>query len=270
MSTEADVISATGSPVSRRSILMDLRALGVTEGDTLIVHSSLSALGWVIGGAQAVVEALLDATTASGTVVMPTQSMGSSDPAGWSNPPVPVEWHEQIRAEMPVFDPALTPTGGMGRIVDCFRRHPQSVRSTHPLVSFAANGATAAAIVGEHPLTPSLGDMSPLGRLYDQRAKVLLIGAGHASNTSLHLAEYRATWPTKQMERQAVALLSDGERIWHEFEDVELDVEDFAQIGEAFAATGAERSGPVGQATARLCDQRELVDFAVEWMETNR
>lgn len=270
MPHESDVIAGTAAPVTKTSILADLRTLGVDTGDNLIVHSSLSSLGWVVGGAQTVVEALLDAVTAEGTVVMPTQSTGSSDPAGWSNPPVPVPWFEEIRREMPVFDPDLTPTSRMGRIVECFRGHRSTHRSDHPLVSFAANGAAAAEITADHPLTPSLGEGSPLGRLYERHARILLLGVSHASNTSLHLAEYRADWPAKTMEPQGVPRIIDGERVWYEFEDLVLDEEDFGQIGDAFAATGGDIRGRVGQATARLCSQRELVDFATDWIGRNR
>lgn len=67
MTTESDIIAATTSPITRRSMLADLRELGIVAGDTLIVHSSLSAIGWVVGGAQAVVEVLLEATTTDGS-----------------------------------------------------------------------------------------------------------------------------------------------------------------------------------------------------------
>lgn len=100
--------------------------------------------------------------------------------------------------------------------------------------------------------------------------KVLLLGVTHASNTSLHLAEYRADWPGRTTDRQGVPRIIAGARIWHEFEDLVLDQEDFDQIGDAFAATGGETRGRVGQATARLCSQRELVDFATDWIRRNR
>jgi aminoglycoside 3-N-acetyltransferase len=119
-------------------------------------------------------------------------------------------------------------------------------------------------------LTPSLGAGSPLGRLYDRHARVLLLGVTHLSNTSLHLAEYRADWPGKTMERQGVPRIVDGERVWFEFEDLALDEADFDEIGAAYAATGGETRGHVGQADARLCPLRELVDFATDWMTHNR
>lgn len=268
--TEADAIAATPSPVTVATLRRDLRALGLGPGAVVIVHSSLRALGWVAGGAQAVVQALLEMVGDEGTVVMPTQSTHLSDPAGWSNPPVPAHWVPLLREALPAYDPYLTMTRDMGQIVECFRHHPATLRSTHPTVSFAANGAQAAALVGIHPLTPSLGEGSPLGRLYEADALVLLLGVGHANNTSLHLAEHRATWASKANVSQGAPMLVDGERRWVTYEDLEARDDDFVLVGAAFGATGAERAGPVGAGTARLMRQRDLVDFAVAWMTTHR
>ena len=60
MASEQTAISSSDKPVTVDSLVVDLRRLGIGEGDIVIVHSSLSALGWVCGGAQAVVQALLD------------------------------------------------------------------------------------------------------------------------------------------------------------------------------------------------------------------
>lgn len=269
MSSEANSIAATDAPATVRSLIADLRQLGLADGDVVIVHTSLSALGWVAGGAQAVVEALL-ATVGSGTVVMPTQSGHLSHPAAWSKPPVPPQWVETLSEELPAYDPYLTPTRSMGQVVECFRHHPDAIRSPHPTVSFAAAGPHADNIVGAHPLSPGLGESSPLGRLYELDAKVLLLGVGHGNNTSLHLAEHRASWVGKSTYTEGSPVNVDGERRWVTYDDLDINEDDFPLLGDAFAATGAERSESVGAGDGRLLSQRAVVDFAVQWMNENR
>ena len=270
MPSEADAIAATSAPATVASLVRDLAALGVDPGGVVIVHSSLSALGWVAGGPQSVVEALLDVVGPSGTIVMPTQSGQLSDPAAWSRPPVPKPWIDLLHDGLPAYDPYLTPTRGMGQVVECFRQHRATIRSAHPTLSFAACGPQAEAIVGTHPLSPGLGETSPLGRLYDLDAQVVLLGVGHAHDTSLHLAEHRASWPGKTTIREGAPVQRDGRREWVVYDDLELDEGDFDQIGDAFAATGSERTGKVGAGTGRLSRVRALVDFAVEWMNEHR
>ncbi|HTK12142.1 MAG TPA: AAC(3) family N-acetyltransferase, partial [Ktedonobacteraceae bacterium] len=101
--TEQNVIQKTLMPCTRESLAHDLRMLGVEAGMTLEVHSSLSKLGWVCGGPVAVVQALLDVVTGTGTLVMPTHSSNYTDPAKWSNPPVPQTWWPILYEQMPAF-----------------------------------------------------------------------------------------------------------------------------------------------------------------------
>jgi aminoglycoside 3-N-acetyltransferase len=268
--SESDTIDAVDRPATVASLTDDLRQLGVHEGEVVIVHSSLSRLGWVAGGAQAVVQALMTVVGPTGTVAMPTHTAHLTDPARWTNPPVPADWVATIRAEMPAFDRALTPTREMGEVVECFRHHSRSLRSDHPTESFAANGPMASRIIDHHPLTPAMGEGSPLHHLYDLDASVLLLGVDHANNTSLHLAEYRSSWPSKHTYTEGVPMMVDGGRQWVQFEDLAIDADDFATIGDAFAATGRERQGPVGAGVGRHFSMRTVVDFAVDWMSTHR
>lgn len=269
--SERDVVEATPEPATVGSLVRDLRALGVTSGTTLVVHSSLTALGWVAGGAHAVVLALGEAAGPDGTIVMPSHSTGLSEPSHWQNPPVPETWWKTIRSEMPAFDPRVTPTRGMGVIADTFRAQEGAIRSNHPHSSFTARGPRAAEITRDHALDSGLGEGSPLARLYDLDAHVLLLGVGHDRNTSLHLCEYRAEFPSKKTMRQGAPVLVAGERRWAEFQDLDWDEDDFVALGAAFEQeAGAVRVGRVGTGEARLMRQRELVDFGVRWMEQNR
>lgn len=268
--TEADAIGRADRPATTASLVSDLRALGLEPGATVMVHSSLSGLGYVAGGPQAVVLALLEAVGDEGTVVMPTHSADLSDPATWRNPAVPEAWWELIRASMPAFDPDLTPARQMGAIVDCFRHLPGVRRSHHPTVSAAAFGPNADTIVSGHELAFGLGESSPQARLYDLDAWALLMGVSHANNTSLHLSEYRSTFPNKPWITSASPVLVDGVRQWVTYDDLDEYDDDFERIGEEFAKTGRERRGPVGAGTGRLFKVRDIVDFGTRWIDAHR
>jgi aminoglycoside 3-N-acetyltransferase len=260
----------SGHLVTPASIASDLHSLGVEPGMLLNVHSAMSKLGFVVGSAQTAVDGLLQAVGPVGTLMMPTHSAQLSEPANWRNPPAPEEWWEQIRAEMPAYDPAHTPTRTMGAIPELFRTYPGVLRSAHPQVSHAAIGPLAAEIVAEHPLESLFGDRSPIGKLYKLDGWVLLLGVGHGNNTVLHLAEDRAEFPSKRTHLEGAPLLVDGERRWQPFYPLAVSDEDFPEVGEAFARTGQERTGQVGSASARLMRARTVVDFATDWIAANR
>jgi aminoglycoside 3-N-acetyltransferase len=269
MSGEQRAIAASVAPVTRESLPADLGRLGVRPGSVLLAHTSLSALGWVCGGAQAVVEALLDALGPDGTLVVPTHTNGNSDPARWQHPPVPEDWWPVIRATMPAFDPAITPTARqLGTVVEVARTWPGARRSAHPQYSFAAIGPAAETVTAGHMLESGFGERSPLARVEELEGDVLLLGVGHGSNTSLHLAEHRV--PDAPREPYGAAVMGADGRHWATWEDVVADESDFEAIGAAFDATGAARVGRVGAGEARLMRQRELVAFGVAWMAEHR
>ena len=253
----------TSEPITRPRLMGDLARLGVRPGMILLVHSSLSSLGWVHGGAQTVVEALLTLLTDEGTLVMPTHSGNYSDPANWSDPPVALPWRQMIYDAMPAFNPATTPSYHVGAIPEYFRTVPGTLRSNHPQVSFAARGRRAYEITAEHSLAYGLGEQSPLARVYELGGWVLLLGVGYNNNSSFHLAEYRS--PGRTEVTLGSPVLEHGRRIWRHFADIDINAGVFPLLGRDFEKQCHVRTGRVGQADSRLFSQPLAVDFAVDW-----
>jgi aminoglycoside 3-N-acetyltransferase len=266
--SDGDIIQTTPVPRTRASLLHDLRQLGVEAGMTILLHSSLRSLGWVSGGPVAVVQALMDAITPAGTIMAPTQTPGYSDPAHWQAPPVPSDWWPIIYEAMPAYDPDITPTEYMGKIVEVFRTWPGTLRSAHPTVSFAAWGKYAEYLTKDHPLDYGLGEGSPLARLYDLDGWVLMLGTGYATTTSFHLAEYRGPGGVEVIHGSPIS--EHGQRVWKSYHDIEIDSDIFPELGAEFEQTGQVKIGQVGSATVRLFRQRPAIDFAVQWFTRRR
>jgi aminoglycoside 3-N-acetyltransferase len=268
--TEFEAIQQTHSFQSRETLKEQLTTLGIKKGDRVIVHSSLKSMGWIAGGAQAVIEALTETVTPSGTIVMPAQSADNSEPSYWMLPPVPEAWHEPIRQSIPAYDPHLTHLREMGKIADCFHRHPETIRSPHPAHSFMAWGRNAQDWMGEHPLADSFGTSSPLGKMWDTDVKVVMIGVSYESCTALHLSEYLA--PGLTVSPQGAAIIHKGERIWVTFDMADVDSAIFPELGKAFEEMnpGIALDGTLGQAPCKVVPMKPLVDFGIEWITERR
>lgn len=269
--TEQNIVERTPAPITINRLVDDLRILGLEAGQTVLVHSSLSKIGWVCGGVQAAIMALIDVLGHDGTLMMPTHTAQNTDPSNWGAPPVPESWWQTIRDNRPAYDPTLTPTREMGAIPEAFRKMSGVKRSNHPIGSFAAMGKHADFLLDNHDsLEQMFGDISPIGKLYELDGHILLLGVTHSNNTSLHLAEYRADFPSKHTIKEGVAMMVEGQRQWVDFDMLTLDDEDFEAIGTAYLTKYDYSTGKVGLADSLFMRQRLLVDFAVQWMNQNR
>ena len=260
--------------VDRERLAADLRSLGVKAGQDLLIHCSLRSVGLIDGGPAALLDAITDVAGPRATLVAPTHTTMNSltsrafraATAGLSK-----EEHNRFVAAMPGFDPASTPSTGMGALAEYLRTRPAACRSSHPQVSFAAVGARARECTLVHDLDCHLGERSPLGWLYRADAAILLLGVGYSVCTAFHLAEYRIHSSRPSRLYQCFAL-EGGTRVMREFTDIKFDDSDFSLLGadlESAAGSGV-RLGKVGSAECRLIPIGPAVDFACSWLRQHR
>ena len=250
-------------PKTETSLRRDLVGIGVTREMTLLVHSSLSSIGWVVGGAATVVRALLRVLGERGTLVMSAATPHCTDPATWASPRVPNAWLAEVREHLPVFDPRTTPTA-RGAICETFRTWPDTLRSNHPVESVCARGVAASTIAGEHPLAFSEGRGGPFEKLYDLDCGVLLLGVGFNRCTALHFAE--SLVDERRVKTLRFPVLDNGRRVWTEVQNVADDNDThFPVIGHKYLTTEGVRQGKIGDARSMLIPMRGLVDFAVRY-----
>jgi len=174
--------------VHREDIVAELRRLGIAAGDMLIAHTSLRAFGWVEGGAEAVVQALLDTVGPTGTVMVPTFN------------------HGRVR----VFDPEETPSHN-GAVTEALRRRPEAVRSLHPSHAYAAVGGRAEELTAGNLEVGTFDPRSPLGKLAAAGGWVVLLGVGMHANTCVHIGQATARVHCLGYERERSLLCLDGE-----------------------------------------------------------
>lgn len=175
------------------ALLRDLRALGLKEGDVVLVHSSLSRLGRVEGGAETVIRALQALLTEKGTLLFPALS------------------YDFVPPENPVFDLRSTPCC-VGLIPETFRKMPGVIRSLHPTHSVCAWGRLSGEITADHALddTP-VGEHSPFRKLPRYGGKILMLGCKVHSLTFMHGVEEIACSPYCLTKERFPFTLTDGE-----------------------------------------------------------
>jgi aminoglycoside 3-N-acetyltransferase len=254
--------------------------LGVRPGGILMVHTRMSAIGWVVGGSQTVVEALLEALGPDGTLMAY---------AGWEDDPWhlaewPGEWQQAYRDELPPFDPELSEADHeMGRLPERIRTWPGARASSGHVFRMVALGPRAEWLTSDQPWHHPQGPGSPLAKLVQADGQVLMLGAPLDTLTVLHHAEALVDGPEKRQVSYEVPVRDRGQVVWREVRDhdtssrgafpYERVVEDgddaFAVIGRLALAAGCGVTGQVGEAESHLFAAQPLVDFAVSWLRAH-
>jgi aminoglycoside 3-N-acetyltransferase len=264
--------------LGRTRLARELSALGLRRGAVALVHCRMSALGTVVGGAETVVRALLDAVGPEGTLVAYI---------GWEDGPpddldalLPAH-RALVLAEQPVYDPAVgRARRDHGRVAEALRTWPSAVHSGHPEAGVAAVGRDAAAVALPHPRDDAYGPGTPYARVVERAGQVVLVGAPLDTVTLVHHAEAIARVPGKRRIAWRCPVDVDGRREWRTLHDIDtsrgaLPYDDLAQgvdYVECFARAalerGAGRSGPLGAATGYVFDARRLTESTVALIES--
>ena len=254
---EAKIIKKTPVPRTIDSLAGDLRRLGWRKARG-IVHSSLSAIGWVCGesvadpGAHGRRDRRGDDRHAAQTrCAIPR----------WINPPVPPEWIDTIRDTMPAYQFRLRLRIVRRRYIS---KRPGVFRSAHPSGTWRHGaGMRARDDPPDYRFQP--GRKLAARPVLRPRRTGAHVGTGYDTCTSLHLAEYRV--PGGSRRKEGAPIMKDGRR--QTYEDLELNCDLFPEIGVEFERRARVNKGLVGSAESRLFRQREAVDFAVEWLKAH-
>lgn len=165
-----------GLVLGKENLINDFRCMGLKEGDVLMVHSSLSSIGYVEGGASTVVEALIGVLGPTGHLLMPSAPNASYQ-------------LDYIRTNS-CFDVLETPSA-LGAVTECFRKWPGVIRSAHPTEPVCCFGPNASWFVESHFGQPTpYNNLSPFRKVIEAQGKVLYLGVTLANaGTHLHTLE---------------------------------------------------------------------------------
>lgn len=238
------------SGISREELVAQLRSLGLQPGDVVMTHASMRRVGPVLGGAKSLVDAQLAVIGSEGTLLM-VLGADEDEPFDSDNTPVDIE--------------------DMGVLAEVFRTYPGVCANDHPADRFGAIGKHANDLLARTPLHDYHGPGSPLERFWRLQGRVLRLGANPDTVTLTHYAEYLADVPDKIRVRRRYVTADAGE-VWIESLDDTDGIAEwphgdyFEQIYLDYRASGAAKTGLVGQCCAELFEAQDFVAFAVRWM----
>lgn len=237
-----------------------------------MVHAAMSRVGPLLNGPDALIGALLDASSPDGTILAYTDWDARYDGLLDRNGRVAEEW----RAHVPPFHPASSRAAREnGVLAEFIRTWPGARRSGNPAASVAAIGARAEWMTADHPLDYGYGPGSPLAKLVDAGGKVLMVGVPLDTMTLLHHAEHLSRVPRKRTRRYEVPFATPAGTRWRMIEEFETsapvvpgpDDDYFATIVTDFLAAGHGVQGTIGEAPGTMVEAAPITAFAVDWLE---
>lgn len=238
--------------LTREEIVEGLRRLGLKTGDVVLAHSAMRTFGYIEGGAETVVAAILDVLGARGTFVVPTFTFK----------------HEAEKD--PVIDPDNDPSE-MGIISETVRRRPDALRSKAYRHSFAAIGRRSRVITDVDPSLSPFDVRSAFGVMLALDTKVLMLGLDYHSSTSHHFAEWLCEVPYRQtIDLDVKVQQADGTIVQQAMVDYQPfsyagdKQADFNRLGQLMEDRNRVTVGALGNCVCRCFSQRDLIDLAQE------
>jgi aminoglycoside 3-N-acetyltransferase len=229
--------------------MAQLAALGAPRDRAVLAHASLRLIGKIEGGAEALLDAMIEYFTAEGGLFcVPTHT-----------------WH--LLGESVVLDMA-SDESCLGALSTVALRDGRGVRSENPCHSVVVFGdrARAEALVecDKYINTPIAPD-SVYGELYKQAGFVLLVGVGQEKNTYLHTVDELLGIPDRMADAPMMTTVrrADGEIVQRPLRLFKCSTTDdiserFPKYDTAFRYHGAVKDGFVGYAPVQLCDAAKM------------
>lgn len=242
---------------TKNDIINDLKTIGIKPSDTLMVHSSMKAIGEVEGGADTVLDALIEYMK-EGLLILPTHT-----------------W-KQTNETYNVYNPKTEPSC-VGILTNLFLKRPGVIRSLHPTHSVAAIGKDAIEYTtGEEQWDTPCPRHGCWGKLYDRKAKILLLGCDLRRNTFLHSVEEWSDIPLRLTEKcENLKIINWNDEVidrpmYRHYNPIVRSIsENYDKMEEPFLHKGIVRKGKVGEANCILGDAVAMADLTSSFLQQN-
>ncbi|WP_338885089.1 aminoglycoside 3-N-acetyltransferase [Xenorhabdus sp. TH1] len=258
-------------------LVQQLQKIGIKQGDVVMVHVAMRSVGNCLNGADDLIQAILTVLGVEGVLLCYTNWEQNYEDSLDVNGDIPSELKSEI---MPYDRSCSRASKDHGVFAECVRTTKGAIRSQNPGASVVAIGNNAEYFVENHSLDYGYGNDSPFAKLVERQGKILMIGAPYETMSLLHHAEHLVNIPNKRIRKMEIPLLQNDQVEWvvlEEFDTVDPVCERFNQgyfkdIVEHFCHEHSDVviEGTIGSANTLLVPAREILDYAVHWMENYR